>query len=297
MSVLYLIATPIGNLEDLSPRAQRLLGECDLILAEDTRVTRKLLSAFGINTPLESCHQHNEAGKAQQIIVRMREHTLRIALVTDAGTPAVSDPGALLVAAAHQAGIRVIAVPGPSAFAAALSAAGFEHTAFTFYGFLPRKQKELKEALESMRGGAPLAVMYESPHRVLPLLKAIQTVYPGCMLSVSRELSKLHEQTIRGRVEDVLARFAADGGLLRGEFVLVMEVPAAEGVSSFLQEALSLEGQLADALAGGSSLREAMAKLQRDGHRKNAVYAASLKLKTIAKSLLNAALDEGELTD
>ena len=116
MSVLYLIATPIGNLEDLSPRAQRLLGECDLILAEDTRVTRKLLSAFGISTPLESCHQHNEAGKAQQIIVRMREHTLRIALVTDAGTPAVSDPGALLVAAAHQAGIRVIAVPGPSAF-------------------------------------------------------------------------------------------------------------------------------------------------------------------------------------
>ena len=297
MSVLYLIATPIGNLEDLSPRAQRMLGECDLILAEDTRVTRKLLSAFGINTPLESCHQHNEAGKAQQVIARMLANRLKVALVTDAGTPAVSDPGALLVAAAHQAGIRVIAVPGPSAFAAALSAAGFEHKAFTFHGFLPRKQKELKEALQSMSGGAPLAVMYESPHRVLSLLKAIQTVYPGCMLSVSRELSKLHEQTIRGRVEDVLMRFASDEGLLRGEFVLVMEVPAADGVSASLREEVSLEGQLADALARGSSLREAMVELQRDGRRKNAVYTASLNLKTIAKNLLDEASDEDKSTD
>lgn len=284
MSTLYVVATPIGNLEDISPRALRVLREADLILAEDTRVTVKLLNAFSIKKPLESYHQHNENLKTEQVIARMLEEDLKVALVTDAGTPAVSDPGALLVAAAHQAGIPVFAVPGPSAFAAALSVAGFEETSFAFYGFLPRKPKELRDSLRSLRQGPNLAVLYEAPQRVLALLQAIREVHPGCMVSVSRELSKLHEQTIHGGIDEVLARFEQEPGLLRGEFVLVIAVPPLQKETVLVKET-GLEGQLVDALVKGRNLRDAMADLVASGQRKNMVYAASLKLKALAHEL------------
>lgn len=282
MSTLYVVATPIGNLEDLSPRARRILQEADLILAEDTRVTRKLLTAFHIKPPLESHHQHNEGARAASIIARMQEGGMKVALVSDAGTPAISDPGARLVAAAHAAGIEVIAIPGPSAMAAALSKSGFEETSFAFYGFLPRKQSELKERLKALQQGPPLVVLYESPHRVKALLTAIAAVYPGCSISVSRELTKLHEQTINGPVEAVLAAFQQDEGLLRGEFALVLSLPRIEKETD-PQEALSLEALLVDQLAKGKDFREAQEALIAAGHRKNAVYAAGLNLKSIAE--------------
>jgi len=284
MSTLYVVATPIGNLEDMTPRARRILGEVDLILAEDTRVTRKLLTAFQIKTPLESHHQHNEGVKAAAIIARMQTQDLQVALVSDAGTPAISDPGARLVAAAHEAGIPVVAVPGPSAMAAALSSSGFEEAAFAFYGFLPRKPTELKASLKALQEGPPLAVVYESPHRVKALLTALAEVFPGIRMSLSRELTKVHEQTLRGSVETVLDAFRQDEGLLRGEFVLVLSLPRAQKAQE--AEPLSLEARLMDQVVKGFSLREAQEALVAAGHRKNAVYAAALSLKTAAAERL-----------
>ena len=146
---LYVVATPIGNLGDMSPRAVETLKNVQLIAAEDTRVTMKLTSHFDIHTPLTSCHRHNEAGKAQEIVSRMLEEGIDVALVTDAGTPGVSDPGMILTRLCAEAGIPVVAVPGPTALAAALSVSGFDVTEFTFYGFLPREKKPLEEKLKS----------------------------------------------------------------------------------------------------------------------------------------------------
>lgn len=287
MSTLFVVATPIGNLKDLSPRALLILKEADLILAEDTRVTRKLLSAFSIATPLESCHEHNEAGKANQVVARMLAQEMQVALVTDAGTPSVSDPGALVVKAAAEAGIPVLAVPGPSAAAAALSVSGFTEGDYTFLGFLPRKKGELTAKLQDLAGKASLAVLYESPHRVLALLMAISEVYPGAQMSVSREISKLHEQTLRGSVEDLLKQFSGDSGLLRGEFCLVLQVPQRESKPEVAGQRPGLEARLMEGLVQGMSLRQAMEDLvTNQGEKKNAVYAASLRLKSICKEEL-----------
>lgn len=285
MSVLYVVATPLGNLEDLGPRAKRLLAACDLILAEDTRVTRKLLTAFAITTPLESCHEHNETSKAESIINRMLAEEMTVCLVSDAGTPAISDPGAKLVAAAHLAGIQVMAVPGPSAQAAALSISGLQEDEFTFYGFLPRKKGELLAKLSDMQGKAKLAVLYESPHRVMDLLAAIAQVYPGAGMSISREISKLHEETLTGTVEDLLATFSSNEGKRRGEFCLVLRLPGTIQQQA-VQQSISLEARLVEGLSKGDTLRDAMADLVADGQRKNQVYAAALRLKQLAKELL-----------
>ena len=287
MSVLYVVATPIGNLEDLSPRAQNTLKEADLILAEDTRVTRGLLSAFHIKTPLESHHLHNERANAQRIVARMLEEKLSVALVSDAGTPAISDPGAYLVGLAREAGIPVVAVPGPSALTAALSLSGFEEGEFTFYGFLPRKKAELAAKLQSMRSGAPLAVLYEAPHRMQALLEAVTAVYPGIRLSVSRELSKLHEQTITGTIEEVARHFMEHPGQLRGEFVVILRLPDAPEAAAKEEAPASPEARLVDLLARGYTLRDAQAELVLAGSRKNAVYAAALRLKELARGLLS----------
>lgn len=287
MSALYLVATPVGNLGDLSPRALETLKNADLILAEDTRVTRKLLNAFEILTPLESCHEHNERQKAKMIIERMGREELSVALVTDAGTPAVSDPGALIVALANAADIPVISVPGPSAVVLALSKSGFIRDEFTFYGFLPRKKRDLINKLESMRGKAKLAVLYESPHRVLGLLGAICEVFPESRVSVSRELTKLHEQTLTGPVQDILKRFSSDERLLRGEFALVLELPEAQSDQNEAAADLSLEARIMDLIVRGNSFGDAKAALLANGHKKNAVYAAGLNLKKLAEGLLN----------
>ena len=163
MSTLYVVATPIGNLSDMSPRAVETLKSVSLIAAEDTRVTRKLTNHFGIGTPLISCHQHNEKSRAPEIVERMLAEDIDVAAVTDAGTPAISDPGVELVRAAVEAGIPVIAVAGPTAMAAAVSVSGFDFSSFTFYGFLPRQGNELKEKLMEIGRKNEGAVFHESP--------------------------------------------------------------------------------------------------------------------------------------
>ena len=285
MSVLYVVATPIGNLEDLSPRALRILREADLILAEDTRVTRKLLSACGIRTPLESCHEHNEGYKSGQIVNRMASSEMAVALVTDAGTPAVSDPGSKIVKAVSEAGFQVLAAAGPSAFAAALSVSGFEEGEFTFFGFLPRKKSELTQKLRSMAGHTQLAVVHESPHRIIDLMAAAAEVFPGIQVSVSCDLTKLHEKTLRGSVEAVLEALRQNEKTEKGEYCAVLRLSGSVREEAPPAAAGSLEARLLEEVLAGRGLREAMAALIKAGEKKNRVYAASLALKKALSSL------------
>jgi len=280
MPTLYVVATPIGNLGDMTPRAIETLKNVSLIAAEDTRVTQKLLSAFDIHTPLTSCHEHNERGKAVQIVQRMLTEGIDAAVTTDAGTPCISDPGCILAAEAINAGIEVIAVPGPTAMASALSVSGMEVSEFTFFGFLPRQKSELKEKLLDMARRSKLAVVHESPHRVVDLLRTVSDVLPHTAVSASCDLTKRFEKTIRGPVKQVVAQMENDPKTEKGEYCIVLEwaeeeIPEPEAP----QSTLSLEARLFDGLVRGLSMRECVEELIEQGERKNAVKAASLNVK------------------
>ena len=279
MSNLYVVATPIGNLSDMSPHAVETLKSVALIAAEDTRVTKKLTNHFGIETPLISCHQHNEKGRAPEIVRRMLDEDLDVAVVTDAGTPAISDPGTELVRAAAEVGIPVIAVAGPTAFAAAVSVSGFDFSSFTFYGFLPRESKELKEKLEDIGRKSEGAIFHESPHRIKTLVAAIADTLPGAELSVSCDLTKLHELTLRGKPEDILTALEANEKSEKGEYCVVADL---RGVTLPEEKPIvqaSLEARIFDLVLNGASLRDAVEALVEQGEKKNAVKAASLRVK------------------
>ena len=215
--MLYLIPTPIGNLEDITLRAIRLLKECDLVLAEDTRTSGMLLKHLEISKPMASFHIHNEHQKLAGFVRQLKEGKT-ICLVSDAGTPAISDPGFLLVREAIKEGIEVQCLPGPTAFVPALVCSGFPTERFRYEGFLPQKkgrQTRLKEILES----TSTVVLYESPHRILKLLEEIKTLGAGDrQVSVSREISKHFEETLRGTAEELHAHFTAKAP--KGEFVV-----------------------------------------------------------------------------
>lgn len=280
MPTLYVVATPIGNLGDMSPRAIETLKSVGLIAAEDTRVTQKLLSVFDIHTPLTSCHEHNERHKGAQIVERMLAEDLDVAVTTDAGTPCISDPGSLLVQAAVEAGITVLAVPGPTAMASALSVSGMEISEFTFYGFLPRQKNELREKLLDMARHSRIAVIHESPHRIIDLMTVLADTLPGTYVSASCDLTKKFEQTTRGTATEVLASLKSNPKADKGEYCIALkwaaeEIPEPEQAGSDL----SLEAQLFDGLIRGLTLRESMEALVAAGERKNAVKAAGLRVK------------------
>ena len=279
MSTLYVVATPIGNLGDMSPHAVETLKAVSLIAAEDTRVTKKLTNHFGIDTPLISCHQHNEKGRAPEIVQRMLSEDVDVAVVTDAGTPAISDPGTELVRAAAEAGIPVIAVAGPTAFAAAVSVSGFDFSSFTFYGFLPREKSDLKEKLQDIGRKSEGAIFHESPHRVKALVAAIAETLPGAKLSVSCDLTKLHELTLRGTPEEILAALEANEKSEKGEYCIVADLRGVKQKEERPVVQASLEARLFDLLLQGASLRDAVETLASQGEKKNAVKAASLRLK------------------
>ncbi len=216
---LVLVPTPIGNLDDITIRAQKVLADVDAVIAEDTRVSGRLLQHLGIARPLISFHTHNEHRMVEQLVRRMGDGE-RFALVSDAGTPAISDPGFLLVRAALAAGVSVECLPGPTAFVPALVNSGLPCDRFTFEGFLPVK-KGRRTRLEELRSETRTMVFYESPHRVLRTLTDLAEVFgPDRLASVSRELSKLHEETVRGTVAELTTHFT--GKEPRGEFVIVL---------------------------------------------------------------------------
>jgi 16S rRNA (cytidine1402-2'-O)-methyltransferase len=216
---LYVVATPIGNLEDITVRALRILREVALIAAEDTRRTAHLLTRYGITTPTTSLHEHNEHRKSASLIARLQRDE-SVALVSDAGTPTVSDPGQHLISEAIRTGIRVEAIPGPNAAMAALSVSGLGTDSFVFLGFPPTKAKDRKCWMERLKEAASLAVFYEAPHRIVQTLEEIRVTIGDAYAVIGRELTKAHEELVRGPISQVLS-----GGLTaKGEFTVILDI-------------------------------------------------------------------------
>jgi 16S rRNA (cytidine1402-2'-O)-methyltransferase len=226
-ATLYLVATPIGNLEDITLRALRTLKECDLIAAEDTRRTGVLLKHFGISKPMLSYFQFNEAKRSEEIIERLRRGE-KIALVTDAGSPGISDPGERVVKATIAAGFRVEPVPGPSALVGALTASGLPTDEFHFIGFLPHKSGQRRKKLESLAGVQGTLVLYESPYRIEKLLGELKDIFPERPIVLARELTKKFEEFLRGNPAELLEQLQKRS--IKGEFVVMIgDAPIAEG--------------------------------------------------------------------
>jgi 16S rRNA (cytidine1402-2'-O)-methyltransferase len=220
MSRLYVIAGPIGNLEDMTVRALRILKEeVAVIYCEDTRQTRKVVNHYGIGAPLISLHSHSSEGKIRQAVRTIQEGSIA-AYLTDAGTPGVSDPGARLVREAAQQGVDVIALPGPSALTALVSVSGFNEKEIIFAGFLSKKDGRRKNELKRLAEFEGLIVVYESPHRIVKLLEAIHEVFPGHELVIGREMTKIHEEYLRGTASQILE--ASPPFTQKGEFTLVI---------------------------------------------------------------------------
>jgi len=273
MGKLYVVGSPIGNLGDLSPRGVETLQSVAFIAAEDTRVTRKLLHHFGIATPMVSYHEHNRRESGAAILHRLQAGE-DCALITDAGMPAISDPGEDLVRACHEAGVPVESVPGPVAFATALALSGFPGGRFTFEGFLSVNKRSRREHLGSLMNEQRTMLFYEAPHKLPNTLRDFAQRFGDRPLAIVRELTKLHEQVIRTTCEQAAQRYA-DGGL-KGEIVLVLAGAAPEQ-----PEPVSLDEALAMAkenLARGMGASEAAKLAAKDtGHRKSEIYAALMK--------------------
>ena len=279
MPKLYVVATPIGNLSDLTERAAEALRQADLIAAEDTRVTMKLLSHLGISKPMISCHRHNEEDRTPGLIARMLEEGLTVALTCDAGTPAISDPGNLLVNAAWEAGIPVTPVSGASAVVTALSASGFDAREFAFYGFLPREKKAIRDKLASIRkSGIPVGVLYESPHRVVELVRLLCEEWPGCRLAVCCDLTKRYEAIYRGECGTVLAALEKNQNVEKGEYCLVFDLSPLPPLMEE-QPRIPAEAFLLCRMLDGQELSEAADAALSAGYPRNEVYKAKLRIK------------------
>ncbi len=270
---LYLVATPIGNLEDATPRALRVLGEADLVFAEDTRRTRVLLDRHGVRARPLSLHAHNEASRVEKALAVLARGG-SVALVSDAGTPLVSDPGERLVAAAAHAGHRVSPVPGASAVLAALAVSGLPPVPFAFVGFLPRRAGERRAALDSWKGRPETLVLFESPRRVGATLRALRDALGDRPACVARELTKLHEEVLRGSLS-ALGEALASGA--RGEVTLVVGGAPAEAAPA---DGAALDAAIRALLDEGLGTREVAARLAAaTGRRKSDLYARAVALR------------------
>src|SRR5580692_322837 len=244
---LYLVATPIGNLEDITLRALRVLKEVDLIACEDTRQTRKLLNHYGIQTRLVSYHEHNEMTKAAELVVNL-EGGAKIALVTDAGMPGISDPGFRLIALAIRHHVPVVPIPGASAFLAALVASGLPTDSFRFSGFLPSKSGQRRKLLESVKESPRTQVFYEAPHRLLEALADVVEVLGNDRhVVVAREVTKMHEEFLRGRAGEILGQLKARGDV-KGEITLLI-AKAEEGAAPSSAKAASIAQRVREIMA------------------------------------------------
>jgi 16S rRNA (cytidine1402-2'-O)-methyltransferase len=274
---LFVVATPIGNLEDITLRALAVLKRVSLIAAEDTRRTAKLLARHAIETALTSLHEHNERKKIDTLIARLRRGD-DLALVSDAGTPTVSDPGAQLVRACLDAGIRVEPIPGPSAALAALVVSGFSAEAFTFLGFPPTRPRDRREWFEKVGSAGHPVVFFEAPHRIIRTLRELHDRFDDPQVAVARELTKIHEELVKGPISDVLPRLMAPVG----EFTVVIDIGhLTDKVADAPLEAraiLAEFGRITESSRLGR--REAIARLAQLHHRSpNEIYAAIEKAK------------------
>ncbi|PLX98677.1 MAG: 16S rRNA (cytidine(1402)-2'-O)-methyltransferase [Desulfuromonas sp.] len=270
---LYVVATPIGNLEDLTFRALRVLQQADLIAAEDTRHSRKLCNYYAINTQLTSYYAHNEAGKGAKIVDELKKGK-RVALISDAGTPAISDPGYLLVRRCREEGLPVVSVPGPSALVAAVSISGLPSDKFFFTGFVPTKSAQRRAFIENICDLEQTVVCYESPRRLVKTLELmIETLGSGREVAVVRELTKLHEEVASGNLADVCRYFSEKG--VRGEIVLLIAPSAQKVQTETVREALiRVQGET------GMPMRQVVKQVARDfGLSGSDVYRESLTIR------------------
>ncbi len=274
-ATLYVVATPIGNVTDITLRALHLLALADVVACEDTRKTGALLARFGLSKQMLAAHQHNEREVAEKLIERLR-HGERVALVSDAGTPAVSDPGARIVDAVRAAGLNVVPLPGASAAIAAISASGLVNDRFHFVGFLPARAKQRETELAALKPLAATLVIYEAPHRIVDCVEALAAVFePARQVVFARELTKLFEEIHRCPLGEALAWVKADANRERGEFVVLVE-GAAPDLDAGDAEAL----RILDILLAECSVKQAASlAAQITGRKKNALYDLALQRK------------------
>jgi 16S rRNA (cytidine1402-2'-O)-methyltransferase len=271
--ILYIVATPIGNLEDITLRAIRTLKEADIIAAEDTRHTQKLLNKYGIHAPLTSYHDHNKEEKAPVLVSRMLEGK-NVALVSDAGTPGISDPGYFLINLAVDQKIPVVPVPGPTAAIAALSISGLPTDSFVFEGFLPSKQTARRKRLEELKNEKRTLVFYEAPHRILKTIEDMETVLGERKAVVTRELTKIHEEAVRGNLSEILDHLKK--GSFKGEFTIIVHGAVEEPADQNIDTREYLRNLM---LHRGMTKKEAIAAAAEElGLPKKDVYKESLKI-------------------
>jgi 16S rRNA (cytidine1402-2'-O)-methyltransferase len=276
VGTLYLVGTPIGNLEDITMRALRVLREVPLIAAEDTRATRKLLERYAIHQTLVSYFDHNERARVVPLLERLREGDL--ALVSEAGMPAISDPGYVLVKAAIEHGIRVVPIPGPSAPVAALAASGLPTDQFTYLGFLPRRATERRKMLESVRDEPRTLVAFEAPHRLIETLRDVLAELGDRQLVVARELTKIHEEFVRGSAEKVLAHFEAVPP--RGEVTVIIAGATEQKRAS----QVDLTARVRELIEAGVSNRDIVSTVSEEtGIPRRQIYQLLLGLRKCAK--------------
>ncbi len=274
--VLYVVATPIGNLNDFSPRGVETLQQVDLIAAEDTRHTRPLLRHYSIDTPMQAFHEHNERAQAERLI-EMLLSGRSLALVADAGTPLISDPGFPLVRQAAAKGISVVPIPGPSAAICALSAAGLPTDRFLFAGFPPRQGGQRRQWFETLQANQETLIFYESSHRILDSLRQMAEIFGGEREAViARELSKLHETFLRGSLNDLVSQLEEDENQRKGEFVVL--VAGAPDIEKETVE-ISIDGLLAILIKELPLKQAAGLASEITGQKKNSLYNLALKIK------------------
>src|SRR5437764_2876770 len=278
---LFLVATPIGNLEDITARALRVLAEVAVIAAEDTRRTSHLLSRYAIQTPTTSLHEHNEVRKAPSLIARLRAGD-SVALVSDAGTPLMSDPGRELVRLAVEAGVRIEPIPGPSAVIAAVAVSGFDAPPFTFLGFPPTRSKDRAQWFAALEGQQSTVVFFESPHRIKQTLEEVRSSVGDCQAVVCRELTKVHEELVRGPISAVSQSPSID----TGELTIVLDLghrPEHSVTEPISDESMALElGHMTHELK--ITRRQAIQRLAKKHRRTpNDVYAAVERAKQLGK--------------
>ncbi|MBA7477857.1 Ribosomal RNA small subunit methyltransferase I [subsurface metagenome] len=270
MPILYVVATPIGNLEDISLRALRMLREVKLIAAEDTRKTKRLLNTYDIKTPMTSYHEQNKRAKLGYILGRLEE--VDVALVSEAGTPGISDPGYELIVAASQRGIPVVPIPGPSAIITALVISGLPTDRFIYIGFLPRKSGDRRRLLESVAAELGTIVALEAPHRLKEALNDILLVLGDRRAAICRQLTKIHEEVFRGTIRQALEHFTEP----KGEFTLIIEGKREKAKPQLTPD---IERQLEDLQMSGVMAKEAIARVAGEtGVSKKELYRAWIKL-------------------
>ncbi len=269
--ILYLVSTPIGNLEDITYRAVSILREADQIACEDTRQTRKIINHFDISTKLVSYHEHNEKQRAPELIRKLRDGN-DIALVSDAGTPLVSDPGYHIVSQAALAGIPIVPIPGPSAALAALVASGLPADSFVFLGFLPQKGKHRREAMERIQSLDQTVILYEAPHRILATLDDLRSIIGDRQIVAAREMTKLHEEFLRGTAASIRESLAGRPAI-KGEFTVVISKPEAQPAPAPDDDAI--RAAVVEKIDGGQPRMDAIKAVARElGIPKRSVYKA-----------------------